>query len=258
MESAKKIEVKRLWKEETPKYIFKYYLPMNLKRTLTVEDVSAIYYDLNQLISDEEIPSQYEYDDYIICFTDTHCERKLDKSLVGEIVKACRAYMNDDRKQPTAEEIRAALEMNKRLVALEKDILKECLSLNTTLQKRIADKDAFLSDYEIDYTIDFYISEDDPFYDERCPTNENEILYRTGGHFFKGGDVYSTDYDGIGSDYNWTEVLDPLDPIRKEKHCWLFHQLYGHSALPVKDIIRIDQIWTDIKVCYQNDIRLRG
>lgn len=48
---------------------------------------------------------------------------------------------------------------------------------------------------------------------------------------------------------NWNEFENkPTHPLAKEYHCYLFHHLTDHTALAWEDVLRIDDIWVEIKI----------
>ena len=256
MREIKFRERKRILRDSKGAYIHKYYVPQELKKLVTQQDIDAIYYTETSLwaIKPEEVEQFLAtVEDYTIHYEIAGTKKTISKDIVIEVLKACLAYIDDCYSPLKPKEVSAALEMNRKLIELEKIIQKECIRLNKELKKRLTENDGFLADYEIDIHISFCINEDNPLFDED-DCGESEIMYEVEeiGKFITEEKVSCEDYTGIGSDHNWTEVPDPDHPIRKERHCWLFHCLYGHSPLPHKDITLIDYIATDIKVHYQN------
>lgn len=51
---------------------------------------------------------------------------------------------------------------------------------------------------------------------------------------------------------NWNEYINQPDhPLSKEFYCYLFHHLSDHTYLAWDDILRIDEIWIEIKAWNQ-------
>ena len=136
--------------------------------------------------------------------------------------------------------------LNHKLKSLEKKLLKEAITLDEVLLKRVEDKEDLLHDYEINLIISFYLKEDDVHYDE----NEDNILV-TLREYLKNISI-----DEKKNPWRWSanhnEFRGQTDHLMKgENHCWLYHSLYDHTHLSFEDLLRIGTIWSDIEVCYQ-------
>ena len=70
---------------------------------------------------------------------------------------------------------------NRKLSELERTILKEAKAIETGLKERLSHNDPFLSDYEIEVVIDYYLCEDDPAYRD---DDDNILAKRC--HYLKG------------------------------------------------------------------------
>ena len=237
-------------------YILKYYIPKELKFILTADDVGAICGDLLPDINVADVT-----DEYRIIYEDLGAEKIIDKAVAPEVVKAGLAYWGDRYNWDLSDaEVNAALSMNQRLFKLEKDIQRECVNLNKILKKRIEDSDGFLTDYEIDIEIQFYLKEDDPRYEEEMYHGKifTEIMVTSQerGKSITDEAIQKKDYSHLGSSHNWNDMRQKDDPIAKENHCWLFHCLYDHTPMPMKDMIRIGKVWADIIVRYQKEVNL--
>ena len=251
----KKVAGKQRFRE-VGKYILKYYIAKELKFFLTADDVGAICGDLLPGINASDVT-----DNYRIIYEDLGAEKIIDKSVAAEVVKAGLAYWSDWYNWDlSAAEINAALSMNHRLFKLEKDIQRECINLNKSLKKRIEDADDFLTDYEIDMEIQFYLREDDPCYDEEMYNGkiftEIMVTLQEYGKFITEEAISKEDYYALGCDLNWNDMRQKDDPIAKGKHCYLFHCLYAHTPIPMKDMIRVGKVWTDIIVRFQKELPL--
>lgn len=75
------------------------------------------------------------------------------------------AYWQDRRAELSPEEVRVALNLNEWLREYEKLLLAKQLSIENKLMDGLRGSDPFLVDFEIELTLDFYVREDDPFYD---------------------------------------------------------------------------------------------
>jgi len=132
--------------------------------------------------------------------------------------------------------------INERLIQIEKDIYSRWLKLKTNLDRELSDQDDWLSDYEIELKIDYYIDESDHLYD----VNTDSILLTR--EFFLGKGVSignmindSEDHTEAGHTKNFTSP-----------HCYTFHDLYDHSCISFEEIQRIGRIWVDINVIHQH------
>ena len=134
------------------------------------------------------------------------------------------------------------VQLNEKLVDIEKGIKKECQALIEELEKRIANPDDWLEDYEIVCDITFCLKEDDPEYSE----NSDNILAELSEHFKS---EYPCRGIADGNNHNETQFWD--HPMKDEHHCWLYHCLYDHTHLGWIDLLRIGTIWVDIHVYYQ-------
>ena len=132
------------------------------------------------------------------------------------------------------------VQLNEKLVDIEKGIKKECQSLIEELEKRITDPVDWLEDYEIDCDVSFHLKEDDPDYSERS----DNILAQLSQPF-------KSEFEncGIADGVNYNELWD--HPMKDEHHCWLYHELYDHAGLGWVNVLRIGSIWVDIHVYYQ-------
>ena len=135
------------------------------------------------------------------------------------------------------------VDLNRKLVDVEKGIKKECQAINDELPKRVADADDWLDDYENDVYITFYMRKDDPDHD----VIGDNILEELHEYPSKG------DYDdqlGGGKNHNEYEGWED-HPMRDEHHCWLYHCLYDHAHLGWINILRIGSVKISMDVQYQ-------
>lgn len=132
--------------------------------------------------------------------------------------------------------------LNRTLRELESKIKQEVIDLTKVFQARAEDPNDSLEDFEVEVSISFYRSEDDPEYDEY----EGNCIVELFEGFCAG-----TDWEfGIGDQQNHTCCGSVSD---EENHCMLMHSLHLHCDPHVGwlDILRIGRIYTDIKIDYQ-------
>jgi len=112
------------------------------------------------------------------------------------------------------------------------------------LQARVADPSDWLLDFNLGYLITFYLREDDPEYDE----DDDSILMEIKQRFIQ---LESPDRDpeqvwGFGD--KKVHHADQDIFLSDQPHCYLYHELYDHSSLDWRDLLRIGGMWLDIKI----------
>jgi hypothetical protein len=140
--------------------------------------------------------------------------------------------------QKTPENIAKLEKLNDHLRVIEHETDAEAKKIKQALQARLREQKDFLTDYELQIDLVFYLREDDPEYSE----DEDSIL----------ATLDCCDCIGFGDadenyDHNTAGGVLPFE------HCALFHALYDHitPALHWSDLLRIGSVWVEIKVEYQ-------
>jgi hypothetical protein len=144
--------------------------------------------------------------------------------------------------------IQAASELNERLRQIERGLVREARIIGEALSSRVLDNQDWLSDYEVELRIEYYLRESDPAYRE----DDDNILatYRDSLKFPR-----RENYRPLADGRDWNEFQDwsrARHSFWHQHHCWLFHCLYDHELLSWEDIARIGIIWTDLKVIMQH------
>ena len=121
------------------------------------------------------------------------------------------------------------------------------MRVSVTLERRIADPEDWLTDYELEIEVDYFLGKGDSEYEE----DDDNILMIQEEHYGKlarrgGSPIWDPDYD-------WAE---PGSSFRGQRHCWLYHDLYDHCGLDWSDLLRIGSIWVDFKINEQQCIEL--
>lgn len=250
------------------RYIHKYYLSAEDKGKLLPVDLVALEASLDENHSNlwkGIVPNTVK--GCTILYQDIGAEKLVDSDLARRGLLAIASYHKDQRAELTPEELHAALNLNEWLRGYEKTLLAKQLSLEEDLKNCLRGNDPFLVDYEIDLKLDFYLREDDPFYD-----NQEAHKYDCDGdsglmcivkHIdYRKGAIGTPDYRGLGDDQDHSNIwrIDHCNPIYRVKHCSLFHELTDHYDVPIKHLIRIGCICAEFEVLYQNmvDIDLSG
>ena len=144
----------------------------------------------------------------------------------------------EDSFQKTPENIAKLEKLNDHLRVIEHEADAEAKKIKQALQARLREQKDFLTDYELEIDLVFYLREDDPEYSE----DEDSILVT----------LDCCDHIGFGDadencDHNTVGGFLPFE------HCTLFHALYDHITpeLHWSDLLRIGSVWVEIKVEYQ-------
>lgn len=151
------------------------------------------------------------------------------------------------RFEPT-ETNRAKLQrLNDQLTVIQEEVNKEVQEIKEGLKGRLRDQKDFLTDYEIEIELEFYLRDDDPEYSE----DEDSILVT----------LRCGDYIGAEDEEDLDYADGPMETFLPGPHCYLFHSLYDHITpknLHWSDLLRIGSVWVDIEVTYQNHYQLES
>lgn len=245
------------------RYIHKYYVHKDLKNRIILADIVAIMQEMNDWnVFKRDIPQTLP--SCYIHYLDLCANKSITGKEVKLVLQAITSYFADRKGELTESENRAAINLNAWLTEWEKKLLHECVRITEEMECRVRSSDPWLTDYEIDLEVSFYLREDDPFSEENNPDadeydidSEAQLLCSTG--FLMNGlifakDVTSTEYWGIGDGQDHKENSIRNDTIFYEKHCSTFHDLYSRLAVPMKHMGRIGRVYSDIKVYYQNGV----
>lgn len=134
------------------------------------------------------------------------------------------------------------LAFNERLKRLEKKfgpILKAKLD---ELQARKENPGDWMQDFNLYYVITFYLQEDDPDFDE----NDDNVLWQIEHLYFEN--------EAPARKLGNTEIdhKEPLPCFEGEIHGYLYRELYDYTPLDWRDLLRIGDIWVDLKIKEQS------
>ena len=144
-------------------------------------------------------------------------------------------------------EILQIKELNDRLVIIEEKLYKEMSRQFETVQKRVEDKNDWLTDFELEVEISFWLGEDDPAYEE---DDDNDIITLKDSFMLH-------DYENpkgwlLNDGFNHSEFPYWKEhPLSEQHHCWTLHSLYAHTDLCWSEVLRIKDIWIDIELISQ-------
>ena len=139
------------------------------------------------------------------------------------------------------------IRLNDRLAGIESDIKKECQTLIDQLEKRKSDCNDWLEWYEIECCISYHLREDDPGYDE----DSDKMLIEMRESISEG--CWGL---GMGDGKNHSKYRHTDFAIKDDPHCWLFNCLSDRTDLGWINILRIGNMWIDIKVICQKSVTL--
>jgi len=244
-------------------YIHKYYLPIELRPRISPADIHGV-----QVCLDDEcnvwkglLPEKLS--DCVITYKDLGMDKRVDGETARQILVAYMAYFDDRRAELTLEENQAAINLNAWLIDWEKQLLARCIEVSEAMEEQIRSGDSWLTDYEIDVVVDFFVRDDDPFSYENMPDSyqdfedcstlcHTEMLCHPP---ISAAEAAKEDYWGIGDSVDHNDRRNFSDePINQVRHCQTFHELYDHQYVPMKHMGRIGRVFTDIVVTHQNGI----
>lgn len=256
--------------DTTARYIHKYYLPLEVKQRIFLADIRAL--KRARVIEDAWRGNPSDPPPCCVVYYDDLClEKAIPAHDVALVLQAITAYYDDCRCKLTDDENRAAMNLNTWLRDWEKTFLAECVRISEEMEQRVRSGDSWLTDYEIDLEVEFYIRDDDPFSEENNPDAYNhdvdedasllcsmKFSFMVGPIFAK--EVESPDYWGIGDgkDHNYEHGpgLRRKSLIYEVEQCCIFHELYSDIDIPMKHMGRIGYVATEIKVRHQNGISI--
>lgn len=136
--------------------------------------------------------------------------------------------------------------LNARLKAIEQQIVTQVQPQLDALNARVEDPNDWLEDYECECVLMFSIGKNDPDYSE----NSDNFIVKEKIYILKDEPVYESLLIN-GTNWNMFEHKEN-HPMRDEHHCHLYHSLYDHHDLGWINLLRIDEVWMDIKFIYQH------
>ena len=247
------------------RYIHKYYLPQDLKQRISLADIIAVMFDLDDWdVFKGVLPEQPPCCN--VHYSDLYTNKTIPGLEIGVVLRAIAAYFADCKCELTEDENRAAVNLNSWLDEWEKKLLSECIRISEAMEQRVQSSDPWLTDYEIDLVVDFYIRDDDPYSEDNNPAaNKYDVdsdaallctplLVGCGPIFAE--DITSPGYCGIGDGQDYKESKTLNCSIFHEKHCSAFRDLYSFLGVPMKHMGRIGHVCTDIKVYHQNGVAI--
>jgi hypothetical protein len=145
--------------------------------------------------------------------------------------------------------------INDKIMMVFKKAHKEAISTANALERRIADSDDFIMDYEININLSFYLNEQ--FYDDE---SINYVLSELKcGHqvaeYSIGHSTYNNQnaYDNIYFEPINFNFGNLIDSCKDNYICYWFHSLLDSDLWSLSDIVQIEKIWADVEVIHQHE-----
>lgn len=231
---------------ETFRLIHKYYLPLELRKRIRLNDIEAIADGFDEVEGPPEpVPG------VILHYEDIDAERRLDGRTVAAVWAAHKSFREDERAIPTPAQVESILALNRRLETIERKARADCARIRDEL-KQCSECD----DHEMTLLMSFYLRDDDPQGGEKADWDPhlNEYNERLCQRRYCGGALSGWELDqfGIGDDHNH-DTLGPHQPalLHQVRHTWVLHDLYEHVGIPLKHLGRIGEIWEEVVVQHQ-------
>lgn len=134
--------------------------------------------------------------------------------------------------------------LNEQLKQLEEQFLPMMNAKGEELQARVADPADWMQDFNLGIVFTFYLREDDPEYEE----DDDNILMQIEEIVFDYNDQYRDDF-GFGITNTSTHYFSEFrDDFEGQHHCYMYHELYAYSYLEWSDLLRIGDIYVEIKI----------
>lgn len=253
--------------EHQDRYIHKYYLPQELRTSISPADISLIcrWFIENGDFALLQGRMPENFPDVVIQYRDIGVKKQIASETVRQMLKAIAAYHADHGAVLTTEENQAAMNLNVWLIEWEKDLLHRCMQISCEMERQVRSDDIWLSDYEIDIETEFYVRDDDPCSEDKLPDGSHGDIDGNIGllctiKYLKNLPLFVKPADdgrwhiGDDLDHNDWPRGSRSEKIYNVRHCSTFHELFSHMRMPVKHAGRIGRIYTDIIVKHQNGI----
>ncbi len=254
-------------------YIHKYYLSSDDKGSLFPVDIQALEF-LFYCREESGIEEPFDFrdgvipgtlPDVVIFYRDLKLEKRPDADLVRRGLIAIAAYRGEIMRDLTAEEECAALNLNEWLCGYEKSLIAGYIEIENGMKEELRRTDPLLADFEMDLEMQFYLRQDDPFYDNDAADEHDwdrdaalmcELKPITTPHRLN--EIHDPEYFGLGDDrdHNENRGRGCADPVVQARQCNLFHMLTSNCGVPRSHLKRIGMIWSDIRVINQTAVTI--
>ena len=236
------------------KYVHRFYSPKLVRNLVQPQEVAALEREVwKQALPDQDFAAAalaLEAENCSIRYRAEGLVKEISADNVGLVLNALASWWRDrwDR-DFTEEEQTWLLCLNERLRQLEVTIREETNRVSSELASQMAANETFLSDYEIVERVEFYLTNDDPYWDE---DDDNLIYQYEVTHGESKRPEWKPNNEVECENHNDKRFSLSNLPLYQVEHCYLFHELESHSPVPIKHLCRIGFIWTDVEVLRQN------
>ena len=144
--------------------------------------------------------------------------------------------------------------INDTLQQLEYQLKHEVGLQLDILNNRLSDTKSWISDFEVELSIQFYLKKTDPRYNDNTDNiifEEKHLLPRVNPRCKNGIDEWFTDFLPDPRFCRYTKIL-------KKPICELFHTIFDTADFPEAEVQNTDRIWVDIIIMPQMDIPYRS
>jgi hypothetical protein len=143
-------------------------------------------------------------------------------------------------------------DINSILAEKSEAAYKQAEKLENVVLKSMENPDTFISDYEIEFKLNFF--------SEKKYSNIPDLQ---GNPFFENEPIWfhkaNTGKESERNEHkvwlfktNHTEVIHEGHPLNNFRHCYLFHDLIYHTILSYQDILDIEDVWFEVILRIQN------
>jgi len=138
------------------------------------------------------------------------------------------------------------MKLNASLRHLEDQYLPILDAKFNEFQARIANPSDWLIDFNLGYTITFYLHESDPEFDS---DDDNILMQMQNDHVLR---KWRDPDWGFGATH--INHAESAVNFLGEQHCHTYHQLYDHCYLDWRDLLRIGYLDVDINIDEQSGV----
>lgn len=105
-----------------------------------------------------------------------------------------------------------------------------------TLLAKVDEQSHWMEAFNLTLYLTYFLREDDPEWEEDC----DNLLTKCENH------IHFSDGDDWGICMLHINHAEPSRDFKNAHHCYSFHQLYDHSYLDWRDLLRIGNIYVEI------------
>jgi hypothetical protein len=165
----------------------------------------------------------------------------------------------------TPENMEKLIRLNQKLIECWEKLDAEARQTLKTIKKRMDESDKFLHDFNMDAVVEasIYVPDEDGEFGEaedgieevlNCVIHNNSVVNCRGYSFY---DIDKPPSENIYLDpeQNWNRDISPKGKFDGYFISQAIHDLYHHTCWSFPDILRINSLWTELHVDYQNFVK---